>query len=89
MSTNGARRLSRRRLLQGAGGAVLAVPLLESLPRAGKPVALVLGNEELGLPRATLAACETIVTIPGSGAVQSLNVAASAAILLHALARMA
>ena len=62
---------------------------IESLPRAGKPVALVLGNEELGLPRATLAACETIVTIPGSGAVQSLNVAASAAILLHALARMA
>ena len=31
-------------------------------------------------------ACDAIVTIPGSGLVQSLNVAASAAILLHALA---
>ena len=30
---------------------------------------------------------ETIVTIPGSGAVQSLNVAAAAAILIHAFTR--
>jgi TrmH RNA methyltransferase len=57
-------------------------------PRAGgQPVALVLGNEERGLPRATLEACDEVVTIPGSGFVQSLNVAASAAILLHALIR--
>ncbi|MBM3507254.1 MAG: RNA methyltransferase, partial [Alphaproteobacteria bacterium] len=49
-----------------------------------RPGALVLGNEEQGLPRATLAACEAVVTIPGGGAVQSLNVAATAAILLHA-----
>jgi hypothetical protein len=35
MSPNGARRFSRRRLLQGAGGAVLAVPLLESLAPRG------------------------------------------------------
>jgi TrmH RNA methyltransferase len=53
--------------------------------RSERPFALVLGNEERGLPRATLEACEEIVTIPGSGQVQSLNVAASAAILLHAL----
>jgi RNA methyltransferase, TrmH family len=51
-----------------------------------RPMAVVLGNEEHGLPPATMAACEAIVTIPGSGLVQSLNVAASAAILLHALA---
>jgi RNA methyltransferase, TrmH family len=50
-----------------------------------KPLALVLGNEEHGLPQATLQACDAIVTIPGAGLVQSLNVAASAAILLHAL----
>ena len=55
------------------------------LKEAGN-VALVLGNEEHGLPRATLKACDEIVTIPGSGFVQSLNVAASAAVLLHALA---
>jgi len=59
---------------------------LAALRRSEKPFALVLGNEERGLPRATLAACDEIVTIPGSGQVQSLNVAASAAILLHALA---
>jgi RNA methyltransferase, TrmH family len=60
---------------------------IEALRRAERPLAAVLGNEEHGLPPATLAACEAIVTIPGSGLVQSLNVAASAAILIHALAR--
>jgi len=50
-----------------------------------RPIALILGNEEHGLPRATLEACDRIVTIRGSGLVQSLNVAATAAILLHAL----
>lgn len=52
-----------------------------------KPAAIVLGNEETGLDRATLAACEAIVTIPGSGNVQSLNVAAAAAILIYTLTR--
>ncbi|MBL8808138.1 MAG: RNA methyltransferase [Rhodospirillales bacterium] len=56
---------------------------LAALP---KPVCLVLGNEEDGLPPATLAACERVVTLPGSGRVQSLNVAATAAILIHAIA---
>ncbi|MBK1842500.1 RNA methyltransferase [Azospirillum sp. YIM B02556] len=51
-----------------------------------KPPAVVLGNEENGIPSATLAACEAVLTIPGSGRVQSLNVAATAAILIHALA---
>jgi RNA methyltransferase, TrmH family len=57
---------------------------LASLPR-DKPLALVLGNEERGLDGATLAACDQVVTLAGSGAVQSLNVAATAAILIHAL----
>jgi len=51
-----------------------------------RPLCVVLGNEEEGLPRETLAACEGIVTLGGGGgAVQSLNVAASAAILVHEL----
>jgi len=58
-----------------------------SLHRTGRPIALVLGNEERGLPSATLEACEKIVGIPGSGRVQSLNVAASAAVLIYALIR--
>jgi TrmH RNA methyltransferase len=47
----------------------------------GKPVAIVLGNEEAGLSAESIAACAQVVTIPGSGAVQSLNVGAAAAIL--------
>jgi TrmH RNA methyltransferase len=59
---------------------------LATLSKSDKPFALILGNEERGLSRATLDACDAIVTIPGAGHVQSLNVAASAAILIHALA---
>jgi RNA methyltransferase, TrmH family len=59
---------------------------LAALRSDERPIALVLGNEEQGLPVATLKACEELVTLPGSGWVQSLNVAASAVILLHALA---
>lgn len=58
---------------------------LGGLARGDKPFALVLGNEEEGLPKATVSACDDIVVIPGAGQIQSLNVAASAAILLYAL----
>lgn len=51
----------------------------------GKPIALVLGNEEDGLPPATLAACPQRITLPPRGPIQSLNVAATAAIFIHAL----
>ncbi|MFM2148199.1 MAG: hypothetical protein RLZZ187_505 [Pseudomonadota bacterium] len=56
----------------------------EALPR-GKPFALVLGNEEEGLPLATLSACAQRVTLPGSGRVESLNVSVASAVLIHAL----
>lgn len=51
----------------------------------GLPFALVLGNEEAGLPKATLAACDEVVAIPGAGKVESLNVSAAAAVLVYAL----
>ena len=60
---------------------------IAALRPSERPFALVLGNEEYGLPPATLDACDEIVTVPGSGLIQSLNVAATAAILLHALVR--
>jgi TrmH RNA methyltransferase len=55
-----------------------------------RPVALIFGNEENGVDPAILALCDTVVTIPGAaipgnGAVQSLNVAAAAAVLFYAL----
>jgi RNA methyltransferase, TrmH family len=57
---------------------------IAALRRNRRPFALILGNEECGVPRATLEVRDEIVTIPGSGTVQSLNVAATAAILLYA-----
>ncbi len=47
-----------------------------------RPIALVLGNEEQGLAHDVASVCETLVTIQGSGRVESLNVSATAAILL-------
>jgi TrmH RNA methyltransferase len=51
------------------------------------PVALVLGNEEEGLAPEVAAECHRLVTIPGSGLVESLNVAAAAAVLLWEVVR--
>jgi RNA methyltransferase, TrmH family len=51
------------------------------------PWALVLGNEEHGLAPAVESACTRLVTIPGSGRVESLNVSVAAAILMHELGR--
>ena len=62
-----------------------AVPL-SGLPR-DRPVLLVLGNEEFGLLPEVEAACRRRVRIVPQGAVQSLNVAQTAAILLHELSR--
>jgi len=59
---------------------------LARLPDDPRPLALVLGNEEDGLPAETLAACEMAVIIRGAGRVQSLNVSATAAILIHQMA---
>jgi TrmH RNA methyltransferase len=74
----------RGRLLTAAATSEGGVPP-EAVPR-GKPIALVLGNEETGPNAATIAACEGRVTLVGSGLVESLNVSNAAAVLLHALA---
>ena len=60
----------------------------EARPAGGgapRPVALVLGNEERGLAPEVAQACTRLVTIPGSGAVESLNVSVAAAVLLWEL----
>ena len=57
-----------------------AVPLRD-LPR-DRPVALVLGHEEHGVSLAAQGACRRHIRIPGSGRVQSLNVAQTAAVLV-------
>ena len=50
-----------------------------------KPVALLLGNEEHGLAPDVTAACTRLVTIPGGGKVESLNVSVAAAVLMWEL----
>lgn len=60
---------------------------IDRLPPDRRPPLLLLGNEEQGLERSVLDLCETVVTIPGSGRMQSLNVSNAAAILVYALTR--
>ncbi|HEY1764874.1 MAG TPA: RNA methyltransferase [Opitutaceae bacterium] len=78
-------------LLASAGYEVLGAATRGGTPanrgRTGAgPWALVLGNEETGLAPAVSAACVRLITIPGSGRVESLNVSAAAAVLIHELA---
>jgi TrmH RNA methyltransferase len=50
----------------------------------GRPgIALVVGNEETGLPAAVKEQCSALVRIPGTGNIESLNVAQAAALFLH------
>ncbi len=50
-------------------------------------VMLVLGNEERGLSAAVQAECDHLVRIPGSGQIESLNVAQAAALFLYELSK--
>jgi RNA methyltransferase, TrmH family len=50
-----------------------------------KTAALVLGNEETGLPQEVKDQCLHLLRIPGTGNIDSLNVAQSAALFLHAV----
>jgi len=63
-----------------------AVPLREFAARAPERVALVLGAEGDGLTPQAVAAADTIVTIPMAHGIDSLNVAATAAVAMYALA---
>lgn len=58
---------------------------IDALVPGSKPVALIMGNEEHGLDPKVSAACTRLVTIPGTGKVESLNVSVAGAILLYAL----
>jgi len=55
------------------------------LATPGRPVALVLGNEEHGLAAEVAAACSRLVKIPGTDTVESLNVSVAAAVLIWEL----
>ncbi len=85
--------VSTRSLLVGAGFHVAAlalepgaVALREFAAAAPERVALVLGAEGAGLTREALDAADTIVHIPMAHGIDSLNVAATAAVAMYALA---
>jgi TrmH RNA methyltransferase len=46
-------------------------------------IALVVGNEETGLPAEIKEQCSVLARIPGTGNIESLNVAQAAALFLH------
>jgi TrmH RNA methyltransferase len=48
-------------------------------------IAVVVGNEETGLPRKVEEHCAALIRIPGTGRVESLNVAQAATLFLHEL----
>jgi len=48
-------------------------------------IALVLGNEEIGLPQNVKDKCSCLLRIPGTGNIDSLNVSQAAALFLHAI----
>ncbi len=84
---------STRELLTASGFHIAALALTDSaVPlrqfAAGAPdrVALVLGTEGEGLTAEALAAADTIVQIPMRHGIDSLNVAATAAVAMYALA---
>lgn len=62
-----------------------AVPIGEVLPAPDEPVALMLGAEGPGLSAAAIAAADARVVIPMAPGVDSLNVAAAAAVACHVL----
>ena len=78
------------RELAAAGYDVVGAATRSGRPEAapggvGKPLALVLGNEEHGLTPVVASSCTRLVTIPGSGKVESLNVSVAGAVLMWEL----
>ncbi len=61
-------------------------PLFD-LPVADQRVMLVFGSEGTGLSRLTRARCDVVAAIPMRGALESLNVAAAAALACYEVAR--
>lgn len=85
--------VSTKALLTGSGFHIAAlanredaVPLHEFANQPPARVALVLGAEGDGLTREAISAADTVVRIPMHHGIDSLNVAASAAVAMYALA---
>lgn len=80
--------------LKGEGYLVLAVEQTaqavavdDMVLEAGRPIALVLGNELNGVSDRVVLACDQCLVVPQRGSKHSLNVSVCAGVVLHALGR--
>jgi TrmH RNA methyltransferase len=86
--TIGAEGRSRQRLCDIAKLVEEKAELLKT-PTKGRPgIAVVLGNEETGLPKEVKEKCAALMRIPGTGLMESLNVAQAATLFLYAIFEM-
>jgi TrmH RNA methyltransferase len=73
---------ARRRI--GDIGGIVRDSKLRGRYSTGRPgIALVLGNEESGLPDSVKTQCSCLLRVPGTGNIESLNVSQAAALFLH------
>lgn len=60
-----------------------------SVEYSGRPVLLLMGNEQQGLPDDLAAACEKLLRIPQAGRADSLNLAVATGVMLYEVRRAA
>lgn len=77
---------------KGFGGLLVGTHLkgavdYRTVPYAGKPVMLLMGNEQQGLPDSLAAACDKLVLIPQAGRADSLNLAVATGVMLFEIRR--
>ncbi|MGE0503741.1 MAG: TrmH family RNA methyltransferase [Rhizobiaceae bacterium] len=56
---------------------------------SGRPVVVVMGNEQQGLPESLAAACDRLARIPQAGRADSLNLAVATGVMLYEVRRRA
>ncbi|APX69690.1 MULTISPECIES: RNA methyltransferase [Brucella] len=60
-----------------------------TIPYANKPVILMMGNEQQGLPDSLAGACDKLARIPQAGRADSLNLAIATGVMLYEIRREA
>ncbi|MRN65309.1 RNA methyltransferase [Brucella sp. 10RB9213] len=60
-----------------------------TIPYANKPVILMMGNEQQGLPDSLASACDKLARIPQAGRADSLNLAIATGVMLYEIRREA
>lgn len=60
-----------------------------TIPYANKPIILIMGNEQQGLPDSLAGACDKLARIPQAGRADSLNLAIATGVMLYEIRREA